>query len=309
MSSSSHVRVLVVGYGHAGAAIIRGLLAPQYKERIAVGVLIRPSSLNSSDAKKTAALNEFKQLGAQLVPGDLDSDLQTLTAVLRGYDTLISAVGGAQLLRQTHLLDAAVIAGVKRFFPSEYGFDVEQVGRGSPVSVLDDKLTVKDAVVKSGIDYTLVASGSFGEFLVSPFFGVNVGAGTVVAPGSVDNRISYTSLADLGIIVAAAVLSAEASKKTIHISSGTVTYREIAAELEKVTGKPVKLSAQPAAELEAEVKANPSNIVARFALLLTQQKGAAWDHKTSWNATHLPQYKTADISQIIRNALAQSAAH
>jgi uncharacterized protein YbjT (DUF2867 family) len=47
---------------------------------------------------------------------------EQLAQDLRGVDAVVSALNGPALEAQTTIQDAAVDAGVQRFYPSEYGF-------------------------------------------------------------------------------------------------------------------------------------------------------------------------------------------
>jgi hypothetical protein len=49
------------------------------------------------------------------------SDPESLKAAMQGQDVVISMVGPAQASEQHGYVDAAIAAGVQRFFPSEFG--------------------------------------------------------------------------------------------------------------------------------------------------------------------------------------------
>ena len=50
---------------------------------------------------------------------------ESLVAAFTGQDAVICTVATSNLTGQRRMIDAAVEAGVKRFIPSEFGFDTE----------------------------------------------------------------------------------------------------------------------------------------------------------------------------------------
>jgi hypothetical protein len=81
---------------------------------------------------------------------------------LKGQDVLISVVGGTGLGDQTGMIDAAVKAGVKRFFPSEFGIN----GQSEAVKQLTPFFAVKQQVLeylvekeKDGLTWTSLITG------------------------------------------------------------------------------------------------------------------------------------------------------
>ncbi len=59
------------------------------------------------------------------------------------------------------VLAAAKAAGVKWFIPSEFGFDLDKEGKGGALGPLyDPKIDMREAVRKSGLDYTFFNSVS-----------------------------------------------------------------------------------------------------------------------------------------------------
>ncbi|KAJ3387920.1 hypothetical protein HDU80_011811 [Chytriomyces hyalinus] len=54
-----------------------------------------------------------------------EESIPALVESLKGVDALVSVVGGPGMGSQEHLIRASVQAGVKRFFPSEYGIDLD----------------------------------------------------------------------------------------------------------------------------------------------------------------------------------------
>lgn len=99
-------------------------------------LLLDPSSFKVSILTRQSSKSTYPSSATILrVPDDLPHD--ALVHALKGQEIVISAVGFASgaLETQYRVIDAAIEAGVKRFVPSEYGFDYADPGNAwlSPV--------------------------------------------------------------------------------------------------------------------------------------------------------------------------------
>jgi hypothetical protein len=71
-----------------------------------------------------------------------------LTEALKGQDAVISTVGTAAAGAQKIMIDAAVAAHVKRFIPSEFGYNLQEA-RGTKVGgLLKAKLEIADYLIE-----------------------------------------------------------------------------------------------------------------------------------------------------------------
>lgn len=110
----SHQFKNITVYGAGGDNIGKYILSALLNNNYTVSVLSR----NSSKSTYPPAVNNLR------VSDDLPH--AELVEALRGQDVVISAVGfssSGSLETQYKVIDAAIEAGVKRFMPSEYGFD------------------------------------------------------------------------------------------------------------------------------------------------------------------------------------------
>ncbi|GAY51557.1 hypothetical protein CUMW_135080, partial [Citrus unshiu] len=113
--------------------------------------LVRDSTL--STPSKSKILDRFKNLGVNLVPGDLYSH-ESLVSAIKQVDVVISAIGRTQL----------------RFFPSEFGNDVDRVHAVELARTsFATKAKIRRAVEAEGIPYTYVASNFFAGLYLSSF--------------------------------------------------------------------------------------------------------------------------------------------
>jgi hypothetical protein len=111
-----------------GQIILRGLIsAPQ----LSITALKRPGS--------TSTFPEASNL--KVVETDFSPD--SLSSNLKGQDVVISVIGGMGFANQKVIIDASVKAGVKRFFPSEFGIN----GRSQAVRDLTPFFAVKQEIL------------------------------------------------------------------------------------------------------------------------------------------------------------------
>lgn len=153
-------RVLIVGStGYIGKFIVEA----SAKAGHPTFALVRDSAL--SDPAKSQIIQSFKNIGVIIVSGDL-FDHESLVKAIKEVDVVISTVGLNQLSDQDKLISAIKEAGnIKRFFPSEFGFDVENVhGIGTVKSIFEAKVKIRRAVEAEGIPYTYVLSYYFNGF-------------------------------------------------------------------------------------------------------------------------------------------------
>jgi hypothetical protein len=88
---------------------------------------------------------------------ETDFSPDSLATIFKGQDAVISVVGGTGFADQKPYIDAAVKAGVKRFFPSEFGIN----GQSKAVQELTPFFAVKQEVLdylvekeKDGLTWT-----------------------------------------------------------------------------------------------------------------------------------------------------------
>lgn len=94
----------------------------------------------------------------------LESDLspESLASIFKGQDAVISVIGGTGFGDQKSYIDAATKAGVKRFFPSEFGIN----GQSKAVQQLTPFFAVKQEILdylvekeKEGLTWTGLICG------------------------------------------------------------------------------------------------------------------------------------------------------
>ncbi|KAJ3004448.1 hypothetical protein HKX48_001225 [Thoreauomyces humboldtii] len=297
----SPIRVAIVGAtGNLGTAITNALLS--HGDKVQVTLLLRALPADAPAAKqagRTALLDQ----GARAIDIDVQSaSIEELATALRDTDVVLSTVG-IELLKegQLKLVEAAKIAGVKRFIPSEFGIDMDKVGRGGPVSVWDFKLDVQDAIKKAGLDYTFIEVGIFAEY-IAPFAGVDPATKTLTAPGSFDARISLSPLGDVGRQTADLVVSGRGRNETVFFGTVNYSWSEFHAALERSTGEKWTKAVKDKAEFETAAKADENDWVARVGLIYLAGKGTHFPHHDTY--AHKHKIALGDFEEVLRTVLA-----
>lgn len=223
--------ILVVGAtGTLGGRITRGLLE-QGKD---VHILVRDPSPSVELAKIGIATSaeSLVAAGAQLVNGDL-IDRASLTAACAGVDTVITTATAAKrdgnldavdLNGTLNLIDAAGEAGVSHFiYTSAYGSII-----GHPNPMLNIRATCEQALIESGLTWTILQLSFLYEVLVGMVLGPPLQTGEPVSlfeDGR--HRHSYISEADAAAIAVAVVDNPAAHNRRFEIGGPSYSWREI----------------------------------------------------------------------------------
>ncbi|TVY30692.1 Isoflavone reductase-like protein [Lachnellula hyalina] len=238
--------------GYIGAYILKEIL--KNKDSFGrIAIITSPSTVEN----KSEQLQNLKSEGVEVIVGDVTNPADVLNA-FKGINTVISTVGRNVLAEQINWIQLAEKApSVRRFFPSEYGTDIDY----SPQSVHEIphqlKIKVRAALkATTSLDYTYVVTGPYadGQMLayLSPLaesarvigtYDVKAKSATLIEDGK--GKISLTTPKELrangysvGKLVVKALLHPEASKKrALKVNSFTTTPAEIVAEFEKQTGE------------------------------------------------------------------------
>ncbi|TKY75401.1 Isoflavone reductase protein [Spatholobus suberectus] len=163
MAGSSKSKILCIGgTGYIGKFIVEASAKAGYT----TFVLVRESTI--SNPSKSPIINKFKNLGVNLVFGDL-CDHQSLVNAIKQVDVVISTVGHLQLADQDKIVSAIKESGnVNRFFPSEFGDDVDRVHAVEPAKTgFATKAKIRRSIEAEGIPYTYVSSNYFAGYFLT----------------------------------------------------------------------------------------------------------------------------------------------
>jgi hypothetical protein len=161
---SENSSILVLGAGELGMAVLRGLAGRAARSPgTTLTVLLRPSTITSQDPAKHRDIAELRYLGVELLPGDLvEGSVADLSALFKDFHTVIGCTGfvagrGIQL----KLARAALNAGVRRYFPWQFGVDYDAIGRGSAQDLFDEQLDVRDLLRLQGRTEWVMRTSAF----------------------------------------------------------------------------------------------------------------------------------------------------
>jgi len=165
---------------------------------------------------------------------------ETLEEGLKGVDVLVSAlgIGGTEVVEE-HLIHAAVAAGVKVYFPSEWGSDLELSTYPSPL--LDRKTKHVEDARKAGLKTVIFVIGLFSELILSPVFEFWTPPNTLNIPDAGHHRVAFTSKNHIVQYALRAVILAFQDPQTfpnkIRVWDEDGTLDEYAAAIEEASGK------------------------------------------------------------------------
>ncbi|KAE8656049.1 Isoflavone reductase-like protein [Hibiscus syriacus] len=251
-------KILVIGgTGYIGKFIVEA----SAKEGHPTFALVRETTL--SDPVKGKIIDDFKNLGVQLLIGDL-YDHESLVKAIKQVDVVISAVGQMQIADQVKIIAAIKEAGnVKRFLPSEFGTDVDLNKAIEPAkSAFGIKAQIRRAVEAEGIPYTYVPANCFAGFFVPTL--AQPGATSpprdkVVILGDGNPKAVFNHEADIGTYTIKTVDDPRTLNKTLFIKPprNTYSFNELVALWEKLIGKTLEKTYVPEEQLLKQIQESP----------------------------------------------------
>ena len=286
----NNTSILVLGAGELGMAILRNLAKHAARfSGTTVTVLLRPSTIGSLAPDKQRDIAELSSLGISFLPGDLAGSVTELSALFRGFHTVISCTGfvtgsGGFQLKLAH---AVLDAGVKRYFPWQFGVDYDSIGRGSEQDLFDEQLDVRDLLrSQNRMEWVIVSTGIFTSFLFEPSFGVvDLAQNTVHALGSWSTAVTVTTPEDIGNLTAEICFAKPRIADSIIYTAGdTITYGQLADIVDTVLGRKVRRVEWSVPELKEELAKDPDNSIKKYRVVFAEGKGVAWDINETFNA-------------------------
>lgn len=269
--------ILVAGStGLLGSEICRQLTTQQKPVR----ALVRKTSA----PEKVDAL---KQLGCGLAEGDFKDKASLITAC-RGCDVVISTVSST-LSRQEgdniqtvdhegnlNLIGAAKESGVKHFIFISFR---HQYAPETPLT--EAKRSAEQALIGSGMNYTILQASVFMEVWLSPALGFNYADQTAQIPGDGNHPISFVSYKDVASFAVLSVYNPVAENKTLEIGGPeALTPAEVVKEFENSSSHSFAVQYIPVAALQQQLKEATDPLQKTFAgLMIFYANGDAMDMK------------------------------
>ncbi|XP_058780744.1 phenylcoumaran benzylic ether reductase Betv6-like [Vicia villosa] len=225
--------------------------------------LVRETTL--SNPAKANLLNHFKTLGVNLVPGDL-YDHESLVKAIKEVDVVISSLRALQLADQVKIIAAIKEAGnIKRFFPSEFGTDVDRAHAVEPAkSAYETKAKIRRAIEAEGIPYTYVSSDYFAGYSLATLaqpgqFAPPPPKDKVFIYGDGIPKAVFNKEEDIATFTIRAVDDPRTLNKVLYIKppKNIYSFNELVALWEKKIGKTLEKSYIPEDKLVKDIEAAP----------------------------------------------------
>lgn len=181
--------------------------------------------------------------GVDVVVGAIGDSADTLVPALEGADIVISAVQGdpeVLIEGQANLARAAEKAGVPRWIPSDFSYDLYKVDDGDN-AFSDIRRKAASAYDDITVRPTSVLPGAFLESVSQPYFEVvDWEAGTFSYWGDGDEPIEFTSYADTAEFTAEVALDPQAGR-FVRIAGNVLTWLELHQALNRASGRRLEL--------------------------------------------------------------------
>ncbi|KAL9596249.1 MAG: hypothetical protein Q9219_005910 [cf. Caloplaca sp. 3 TL-2023] len=302
--------ILIIGAGEFGVPIIQSLsqlsstLPPS--SRPTLTVLLRPSTLASPSPAKASELSSFRTLGVSFLATDISTATATeLAAHFKEYDTIIGCTGfsggpGTQL----KLAQAVLQAGVKHYYPWQFGVDYDIIGPDAAGGLFREQCEVRRLLRgQETTKWTIVSTGMFTSFLFEPLFGVvdhaDRSAGkevTVRALGSWENKVTVTTPDDIGSVVAHLVLR-ERKTGVVFTAGDTVSYQQLADLIEQRVGQgQVQKEVWTLQHLRNQLGQDPENTLKKYRVVFAEGRGVSWEEGAAFKEFGL---KTTDVQSFL----------
>ncbi|OLN85667.1 Isoflavone reductase P3-like protein 2 [Colletotrichum chlorophyti] len=285
--------VLILGAGELGAAMLRSLSShPARSQDSRVSVLLRPSTITSTDPSKSRSVSDITALGVSIETGDVVTDsIEDLAHTFAKYNTVVSCTGFVGPAgTQRRICEAALLAKVHRFIPWQFGVDYDIIGRGSPQVLFDEQLDVRDILrAQDDTEWVIISTGLFMSFLFVREFGViDFEERTIRALGGWDVEVTLTGPDDIAKMTAEVLFDPRdipgAGKNVVYISGDTVSYGRVADLVEKRFPRvEFKREIWPMELLQDNLRKDPGDTWNKYRGIFGAGKGISWPMEKTLN--------------------------
>ncbi len=252
-------------------------------------------------------VERLKSLGVQTVLGDL-RDPASLAKACSGVDTVITTATTTMSMQpgdsipvtdqqgQLDLVKAAKQAGVRHFIMVSIPLGV------SACPLTTAKRTVENAIMASGMTYTILRPCIFMEIWLSPALGFDYTNAKVTLYGEGHTKNGYVSVGDVAQYVVESLDNPAARNEIFEIAAQSLNLLEVVRFFEKAGGKSFELSFVPEAALAAQRAAATDPLQHSFATLMLD---TAQGHLTadSTKARAVFKFPTVSVADYAQNVL------
>lgn len=280
--------ILVLGAGELGMAVLRALAPRIRAANETLAVLVSRRTLDDSLPENAAKRAALRGLGVEVIGFDLGADEEALTELFRRFRTVVNCSGFvAGAGTQLKITRAVLNAGVKRYFPWQFGVDYDIVGRGSGQPVFDEQYEVRQLLrEQESTEWVIVSTGMFTSFLFEPAFDVvNLDRKTIHGLGSWNTKVTVTTPEDIGKLTTEILLTEpRIVNEIVRVAGDTISYGQLADVVERVTGVEFEKVEWTLDKLRADLAASPSDVMTRYRAAFARGDGMWWDKADTFNA-------------------------
>jgi uncharacterized protein YbjT (DUF2867 family) len=272
------------------------------------GIHVRALVRRTSDPHKRA---DLQNLGVELVEGDL-KDPASLVRACAGIQSVVSTASST-LARQAGdsiesvdrdgqlaLLSAARVAHVEHFVFVSF--------RDNPhiqYPLTSAKRAVEQALMTSGMRYTILQASYFMEIWLSPALGFDIANRNDRLYGDGTQPVSWISYRDVARAIVAAVTQTDARNQLIEVGGPhALSQREVAEMCTKAGAGEMSVERVPEAALRSQMEAASDSLQKSFAGLMLQC--AAGDVIEASAARHLSWSPVVSVRDYIRAQLVRA---
>jgi len=215
--------VAVIGSkGQVGKPLTKSLIKLNHK----VTIIVR-----NQEAVSHPIIKEQVSMGAILKVCEDMKNIDELSAILKGCDTLVCCVPGSKEIITEYepiWLKAAIKAEVKRFVPTEFGAHTEALDYGDG-EIFDNKKDFHKILFNSDIGWTLFYNGGFFDYFLPNlrFFQ------EITTFGKMDIPIYTHDIEDAAYIAAMAITDERTLNKCVQMDYNYLTQNEMLEILNK----------------------------------------------------------------------------
>lgn len=167
-----------------------------------------------------------------------------LASLLKGKETVICCLTGADVHLSVSLVEAAQNAGVKKFLPSEYGLDTSNEKIRALLPPYQTRFEIQGRLKWSGMRWTAVYSGLILEeaLKVNGVLDIDVLWGTVaVFPHDENVKVALSSYRDIANAIVEVIMDNSEGKRNQAYAAGFLkTLEEVIGVVEKELGREVE---------------------------------------------------------------------
>jgi hypothetical protein len=278
------------------------------------GVAVYHDTSRPTDIRKQKLLDKYSAFVVKIV----SAHGYTSPEPFKGFDCVLSFLGNHALNLQPRIIDLAISAGVRHFYPSEYGADL-MVGSNRTQRYYVHKIATREHLERRGreipeLGWMYFLLGRLTEWAVISHFGIENKEAKARIYGSAEGRQSLISAKDAAEYIVATVKAPleysqpDGFRRTFRISESSPTYSEIFDILKNITGGayevkylPVEdavqeeMDAKARGDIEAELSASHKLIQGRQGTLLPEP----WD-----NAKFPEVTSVTSVEEALRDAFA-----